>query len=204
LQKLETNYGFYLEHYVKHPSEINYLRLFTVLELVRYNQSENNENFLSEKDMIWLESLTSYIMIQWYSTGQDLFMRTINHELLSKISFNLDSRNIWEANKKKKSFDMVVYSAHDSSLLFFYNILGLNSLKCLQQLIMKADSQGDFSSSELNSCVYSVDYADNVRVEMAKINNKIMVVLRRQNSYYKIPIPNTWGSLKVCGRLTNI
>ena len=200
LSNLETKYGFYIEHYVKNPSRVNYLRLFTIEEYFHYIATENNIHFLSKQDLIWLEALSSYIKIQWYSSGDPTFLRTINHELLSKISFNLDSRNIWEANYKQKSFDMVVYSGHDSSLLFLFMGLGLTSLKCLESLILQAESEIAVSDAHLRSCLHFVDLADDFRIELAERNGKAQVVLRKNNVYYKIGNPGGWTSPTVCGK----
>ena len=200
LKRLETHYGFYLEHYVANPSPVNHLRFFTIYEIINYNLAEQGVRLLSENDSVWMEALKSYIQIKWYSTGDKKFIKTINQELISKITFNLDARNLWKPSKKKKSYDMVIYSGHDSSLLFLYMGFGLTSLDCLELIILKAQSQLDVSDLEKKKCLYKTEFADELRIELLRVQGSLKVVVRQGNTFFKIPNPDGWGSVSVCGR----
>jgi hypothetical protein len=200
LSKLESKYGFYIEHYVKNPSPINYLRLFTIEDYLNSILVENGISLLDENDSIWLKALASYTKINWYTADNRLFIRAINHELLSKISLYLDNRNIFDKGYKNDSYDLVVYSGHDSSMLFFMMALGLNNLKCLEKIILKVEKGESLNSKLLNSCLYSVEFAQDLRIELVEKDGKMLVVMRRGNVYYKIPNPSGWSTVKVCGK----
>lgn len=203
LARLESEYGFYLEHYVKKPSPINYLRLLTINDYFNHIQVEHGVSFLSETDSVWLRALSSYVMIKWYTSDDAMFIKAINQELLSKISLYLDNRNMWDASRQKKSFDLVAYSAHDSSLLALFMGLGLNSLACIEKVILQAQSGTPLDASLQNSCAYSVEFADSLRIEMVEREGRLSVVLRRHGLYYKIANPKGWSSLTVCGNRCN-
>lgn len=199
LGRLEWKYGFYLEHYVKNPSPINYLRLLTINDYFNHIQVEHGVSFLSDADSVWLRALSSYVMVKWYTSDDATFIKTINQELLSKVSFYLDNRNMWQSGQQNRSFDLVAYSAHDSSLLILFMGLGLNSLSCIEKVILEAQNGGPIRKELRNSCAFSVEFADDLRIELVERGGSPFVVVRRHGVYYKIANPKGWSSLVVCG-----
>ena len=94
---------------------------------------------------------------------------------------------------------MVVYSAHDTSMLFLYLGLDLTNLKCLENLIQDLSNKKLFTDLDTTKCLFSTDFAADFKLEMVDKNGKLFVVLKINNVYYKIRNPKGWSKLVVCG-----
>ena len=96
-------------------------------------------------------------------------------------------------------YDMVLYSAHDSSLLVLLQLFGMTSSACLESLISKILKGKAIGEKDFKFCKTSPSFSQDLRLELINKNNRKFVAIKYDGSYLNICYTSRAGKPYICG-----